>query len=360
MAPTSQAAATVPWATLLTAHLRNLLGDTPQTEAIIGRVTRSLRPSSATNYANHVTRFAGWCLRQPDPPSPLPATVKTVLRWLEDDVVVDNRVKEGSLQPYLSAINKWHRDLGCEPPAIGDLISSWRSGLAHDQTDEGREVERTYLPAEHVSRVHEAALRQGASTASDCELLRARVATVVNFIFFARGATGAALLDGDIRRADGALHVTLRHEKTKWRSARSRVLTLRDERSIPGLTELLDRWLAVRGKVRPDDSFWALPHERRGGRAAVTFRSTAIDEWLRLSLASLSLSPPPGESWSGHSERKGAASASAAIGVSLDRICWCGGWKIKSATVHDYIDPTCPPTPAAYRYFGWLRPGLMG
>jgi hypothetical protein len=31
-----------------------------------------------------------------------------------------------------------------------------------------------------------------------------------------------------------------------------------------------------------------------------------------------------------------------------------GGWSIRSAAVHDYIDATCPDTPAARRFFGWL------
>ena len=49
----------------------------------------------------------------------------------------------------------------------------------------------------------------------------------------------------------------------------------------------------------------------------------------------------------------GAARA-AAIDVQLFRICYIGGWKSTSAAVHDYIDATCPDTPAARRFFGWL------
>ena len=41
-------------------------------------------------------------------------------------------------------------------------------------------------------------------------------------------------------------------------------------------------------------------------------------------------------------------------GVALFRICYIGGWSIKSRAVHDYIDATCPDTPAARRFFGWL------
>ena len=66
--------------------------------------------------------------------------------------------------------------------------------------------------------------------------------------------------------------------------------------------------------------------------------------------------PPHGEVWTGHSLRKGAASASDAAGVTLARICHVGGWSIKSSAVKDYIDPTCPDSAAGRRYFGWLLP----
>ena len=69
--------------------------------------------------------------------------------------------------------------------------------------------------------------------------------------------------------------------------------------------------------------------------------------------------PPSGESWTSHSLRKGAASAAAAIGVVLDRICHFGGWSIHSGVVHDYIDPACPASDAAYAFFGWLLPPHM-
>ena len=43
------------------------------------------------------------------------------------------------------------------------------------------------------------------------------------------------------------------------------------------------------------------------------------------------------------------------MGVPLHKICYVGGWLIKSKAVFDYIDPTCPNTPACVRFFGWLR-----
>ena len=101
-------------------------------------------------------------------------------------------------------------------------------------------------------------------------------------------------------------------------------------------------------RARDDVSYFSFAHERRA------FESTQVDAWLRLVLDHLGEQPPAGEVWSGHSLRKGAASGAAALDVPLFRICFIGGWSIKSRAVHDYIDATCPDTAAARRFFGWL------
>jgi len=89
---------------------------------------------------------------------------------------------------------------------------------------------------------------------------------------------------------------------------------------------------------------------------AASSPSTQVDTWLQLVLSHFGLEPPAGETWTGHSLRKGAASGAAALDVALHRICYVGGWSIKSRAVFDYIDATCPLTPACRRFFGWLKP----
>ena len=42
------------------------------------------------------------------------------------------------------------------------------------------------------------------------------------------------------------------------------------------------------------------------------------------------------------------------IGVALNKICHYCGWAQAARAVHDYIDASCPATPAARRFFGWL------
>jgi hypothetical protein len=122
------------------------LTDSPQRDAIIATLQQALAPTTAGSYGGHVARFVRFCAAQPDRPPPLPATTDTVLRWLAGDVCVGNRVQAESLQPYLSAINRVHRDMGLEEPAVGHLIQSYKSGLAHTQTSRGRQAERVYLP----------------------------------------------------------------------------------------------------------------------------------------------------------------------------------------------------------------------
>ena len=69
-----------------------------------------------------------------------------MLRWLAADVTASDRVRAGSLQPYLSAINRVHRDMDEQEPALGHLVQQYRRGLAHRQADAGRGARRVYLP----------------------------------------------------------------------------------------------------------------------------------------------------------------------------------------------------------------------
>ncbi len=117
---------------------------------------------------------------------------------------------------------------------------------------------------------------------------------------------------------------------------------------MPGFEELLRMWEELRGETSAP-CYFSFGHERR---TAIT--ESHVDGWLTAILEHLHEEPPAGEAWSGHSLRKGAASGAGAIDVALFRICYMGGWSVRGAAVHDYIDATCPDTAAARRFFGWL------
>ena len=338
------------WAAALSAHVRETLGDVPEAEAIAETMSHRLAATTASSYGGHVANFVAWCLAQSDRPAYLPATSGTVLRWLQADVCRDNKVRTTSLQPYLSAINRMREDLDLPKPALGAMVTGWRRGLAHLQGADGREAQRVYLPAHVVASALDWALALDLSLAAPTQIsaFRAAVAVVFTFSFFARGATGAALQVQHVRHSVAGLTITLEHEKGRARERYARVLTLPPD-AVPGLKQLLSKWEGFWGFADPRRCYYALP----GERAAVP--STQIDGWLREVLGHLDFAPPAGELWSGHSLRKGAASGASATGVGLDCICWCGGWSILWRAVHDCIDPMCPTSLAARRFFGWLR-----
>lgn len=344
------AALRLPWREEVEALLSRDFEGLPEQERIAEVFTSALTEGTAEAYSRHFTRFAEWCEAQEDRPCPLPATTDTVVRWLAGDVCSGDRVQAKSLQPYLSAINTLHGDLELPEPALGRRIQRFRRGLGHLLARK-RGAQRTYVPARVIERAHLRALAMSDEelrTPTGRRLLQAIVAVVFTFVFFARGGSGAALRVCDVRRSDAGLHVTLAKEKTQHSAAVSRVITL-DEARIPGLRALLERWETVRGKVPDGASYYALPGQR-------SFPSTQVDTWFKLVLDHVGAAPPHGEVWTGHSLRKGAASASDAAGVTLARICHVGGWSIKSSAVKDYIDPTCPDSAAGRRYFGWLLP----
>lgn len=345
------------WGEALREHWRARLGEHAETDEIIALLSSSLAPSTAASYSDHIERFARWCARQPDRPSPLPASTATVVRWLVADVVRGDRVRAGSLQPYLSALNRVHRDLELDEPALGHVVQQVRRSVALRQAGLGRATQRVYLPPPVVERVLQWALKQADSELCVgvrlAELFRAAVAVVLVFCVFCRGHSGSALRPCDVRRSAAGITITLDQEKGKRVAGAARTITF-PPGAVPGLEELLEKWervwalrdgLADR-EARP--SYFNLPHERRG------FGTDQIDAWLASILGHLGERAPAGETWSGHSLRKGAASGAGAIDVALFRICYMGGWSIRSAAVHDYIDATCPDTPAARRFFGWL------
>ena len=61
-------------------------------------------------------------------------------------------------------------------------------------------------------------------TARELELFRAAVAVVFTFVFFARGATGSALLVGHVTRSAAGTTVQLEHEKGRGRQQRARAI----------------------------------------------------------------------------------------------------------------------------------------
>lgn len=314
-------------------------------------MAHALTGSTSASYGRHYANFATWCARQADTPCPLPASTATVLRWLDSDVLAHGRVQPQSLQPYLSAINTIHDDLGFDKPAMGRGVQQYRRGAAHLRSQQGREATRVYLPTPVIERLllWALSLNLDRANARERSAFRAAVAVILTFSFFARGGTGSQLLSDHVRRSVAGTTITLAHEKGYATAARARTITL-PAGAIKGLDDLLIKWESFRGPIVQRACYYALPSDNRR-----TFPASAIDTWTAEALAHLDVQPPAGDLWSGHSLRKGAASGAAAIDVALHRICHMGGWRDQRGAVLSYIDPTCPSSDAARRFFGWLR-----
>jgi hypothetical protein len=127
----------------------------------------------------------------------------------------------------------------------------------------------------------------------------------------------------------------------------------------PIMADLLDTqhraaFCAAYYKRPPPAAFWSFSHAEASAEWGA---ASTIYALLSLSLRTVNTSAPTGFKWTSLSLRKGAGSAASCIGAPLPVIKYMGGWaKRSSVTEGKYIDPTMTPTPAAWRFFGWLAP----
>jgi hypothetical protein len=229
---------------------------------------------------------------------------------------------------------------------------------------------RLLLPASVALDILQAAntLRDGLkwspATRPLLERFRACLAVCVNYTFFCRVETGARCQTGDliVDRASQQICLFVRKSKGEQRrNTRDKLVFAVPIAANPILADLLDYFTQHRAafcatyyKRPPPAAFWSFsPAE-----ASVEWgAASTITAWLSLSLRTVNTSAPAGFKWTSHSLRKGAASAARCIGAPLPVIKYMGGWaKNSSVTEGKYIDPTMTPTPAAWRFFGWLAP----
>eukprot|EP01050_Picozoa_sp_SAG11_P002522 SAG11_NODE_129_length_15500_cov_16.145250_9_plen_109_part_00 len=103
--------------------------------------------------------------------------------------------------------------------------------------------------------------------------------------------------------------------------------------------------------MAPTSLLWKLPWDNSSLNAA-TFAAFKLSALRRSGF-----SFPGNFDITGHAWRSGPASEANAWDVPYDRICVSGDWALGSAVPRtNYIDYTCPPSPAGWRFFGHLRP----
>eukprot|EP00873_Tetraselmis_striata_P011710 jgi/Tetstr1/431974/TSEL_021451.t1 len=179
---------------------------------------RSLSAQTLKSYAGRLSQFAEFC-HDSENISPLEATTATVVRyvaWIGER----GHIAAKSLQPYLSAINTFFELHNLDPIAKDSLhLTSARRGLMLRQRRLDAAPLRVPLPADVAYRfVTKAELIVSAPYPEYHHDFRALLASVVNFMLFARGLTGVSCRVRDVHVDD--YNITLQVYREKGRAGR--------------------------------------------------------------------------------------------------------------------------------------------
>lgn len=328
--------------------LRGLPQDGPGVRQAAQLLRWGRRESTWANYDSKLLKWFHFCTvvwpaAGHAPLRPFPAEPAHILAYL-GYLCEQDRVHASSLQPYLSAINSFHADLGHPKPAIGSLVHLARRGFGEleGEMDPDRS-RRGPLPARVALQI----VRFGLQSLSAHEV-RVCACVGLQFAFFARSDTGINARCDDLLLDKHGLHW---RERTKTLPRLTpATLSCPWPSSHAWLHRLLARYLRLRGGTTPDAPLWRMQTDAFSPRK---WRPALIDEWLHEALSWVDATPPPGVLWSSHSLRSGGATAALAIGVDPFTIARWGIWAAITS-VQPYIDPLVPGDDAALFFFRHL------
>eukprot|EP00873_Tetraselmis_striata_P018835 jgi/Tetstr1/439099/TSEL_002964.t1 len=177
---------------------KEALGSDELGQRTLDLLSSSLSAQTLKSYAGRLSQFAEFC-HDSENISPLEATTATVVRyvaWIGER----GHIAAKSLQPYLSAINTFFEMHNLVPITKDSLhLTSARRGLMLHQRRLDAAPLRVPLPADVAYRfVTKAELIVSAPYPQYHLDFRALLASVVNFMFFARGLTGVSCRVRDV------------------------------------------------------------------------------------------------------------------------------------------------------------------
>ncbi|KAK3273358.1 hypothetical protein CYMTET_18396 [Cymbomonas tetramitiformis] len=160
----------------------------------------------------------------------LPATGATVRLYI-GHMLDKGIVRTSNMQPYQSAVNHYHEHMGFHGPAKGRAVSRAVNGMSRLQVQAaeaaGKEqTVRTWLPARHVSAVHEHGLGLKPVGRAATELLKACTYVVLAFVTFVRPETGVSMCREHVRITTDDISVVLHKEKGRGHVRLRRRLTI--------------------------------------------------------------------------------------------------------------------------------------
>ena len=145
-----EGAPVAPWAASMRLPYLSLLGEDPLGQLGTEMMTSQLAESSYKTYGTGLRSFFAFCATEGvDILDATPQTIVRYLAWLCDR----GTVAAGSLQPYLSSINRFLQDHLRAPVALGPLVVSAKKGYAHLQTALTPATPRTFLPPQVAYKI---------------------------------------------------------------------------------------------------------------------------------------------------------------------------------------------------------------
>ncbi len=211
--------ADITWKAYSAAAMQLVFGDDKWAkEASMALYQAALQPSTYKNYGSALTGFLNFCEEtMVDPLEGTPLEIARYIAWIGERGTVAAR----SLQPYLSAINRFLANHARAPMALAPLVTSGRTGLEKCQQDLAPSRERVPLPAPVVMAILQLAKRLLLVVHRDysdqrLKLLRASVASIASCVFFNRGECNCSgVLSEDMVVNDTHITLLLRGEKGK-------------------------------------------------------------------------------------------------------------------------------------------------
>jgi hypothetical protein len=335
-----QQAAPPPLAALAAQHLHKSLQLPPS--ALLDHLQRlwlgQLQPSSWASVSSKVRKYLAFCTQHGAQPVPCSEpTMLLFIAWLS----WEGAVSAEYFPQYVSAVRSLHKFLFLTPPAASVAVSAVLRAAVVAQRSAEATLPKHPLPAVHIT----AAVSFGLAT-HDLSALRLCVFVVLKFLFGVRGATISALRTDDIGWSTSQRSVTCIWvaEKQRHGAPDHRSVTIRFPMA-PAVLRLLD---VYHDRAQPGDSFWAV-----APLGPMPSASAAFQQFLSL----LSISPPDGARFTGHSTRSGFVTAVRSLSIPLEVAASVAGWSLNSftrAAVYKYLRVLLPADNAAYTLFAGL------
>jgi hypothetical protein len=195
-----------------------------------------------------------------------------------------------------------------------------------------------------------AILRLGLQDNTSDNNVRKCACLTAQFAFFSRADSGWLLLEQQVLLHDDTFSVNVSDKNVERIHADplSRHTNIQyDPDKL--FMQLQRKWQRIRRSSSASALYWLFKDADQAPTSSI------ITTWLRDIMAILGLPVPPGVQYSGHSLRRGGASAAHAIDVSLPRSMAWGLW-IEMKMAMSNIDVSVMPTDAARLFFDNLIP----